>query len=243
MAEVSSRHRAKAKRFERVLHSVLRACVVASFALSARTASAQVHWDASAQVGVMKRFLGSRPEGANDVGFGPTAQVTGHVALLPFAYVGGYFGHDISPLPGDGSARNITFGGVRAKGMLPWIGGSGRAWVFLGFGYAGVYSQSFKTTFSIPTGEGDFERRQVRVERAGGSFVDLPFGVGASYKLRAPFELCAELGGRLGFGFTGSVYTQPGPQVTVPDYAGQNASPAGLDRFALGLTLGVLLDL
>lgn len=83
----------------------------------------------------------------------------------------------------------------------------------------------------------------MRVEGAGGSFFEVPFGLGASYKLYKPWELCAELGARVGFGHTGSVYKDPGPQVTVPDFAGQNASPAGVDRFALGLTVGVLIDL
>jgi hypothetical protein len=207
-------------------------------------ASAQLHWDVSAQAGVMKRFLVARPPGSDtNVGFGPTAQLMGHVALLPLVHVGGYFGHDISPLPGDGAARNITFGGVRAKGMLPWIRGSMRAWIFAGFGYSGVYSQSYNTTFSIPNGAGVIERRPVRVEGAGGSFFEVPFGIGASYKLYKPWELCAELGARVGFGHTGSVYEEPGPQVSVESFAGQNAAPAGLDRFGIGLTLGVLADL
>jgi hypothetical protein len=211
-------------------------------ALSPR-ASAQLHWDASAQVGVMKRFLTNRPSGAGDAGFGPIAQLTGHVALLPLVHVGGYFGHDLSPMAGDGGTRNITFGGLRAKGSLPFVRGSVRAWIFAGFGYAGVYQQSFDGTFAIPTGIGTTERRPGRVEGAGGGFFDVPFGIGASYKLFKPWELCAELGARVGFGHSGSVYESPGPQLTIPGLAGQNAAPAGLDRVALGLTVGVQVDL
>ena len=210
-------------------------------ALVSRDAAAQLHWDASAQLGVMKRFLVSRA--GDDVGFGPTGQLTGHVALLPLVHVGGYVGHDISPLPGEGSARSITFGGVRAKGMLPFASGKMRAWVFAGFGYAGVYQRSFRSTFFISRPLGDPEQRSGRVEGAGGSFFDVPFGVGASYKLYKPWELCAELGARVCFGHVGSVYEYPGPQVTVPDYAGQNAAAAGLDRFAIGLTVGFMIDL
>jgi hypothetical protein len=216
--------------------------VALSIVLFAREASAQLHWDASVQVGAMKRFLAERPSGGGDVGFGPTAQLTTHVALLPLLRVGAYVAHDISPLPGDGSARNITAGGLRAKGVFP-LGPQARAWAFVGFGYAGVFQQSYETTIAMPTGAGTIEARAVRVEEAGGSFFDVPFGVGASYRLRKPWELCAELGARTGFGHVGSVYEYPGPQVKAAGLPDQNVVPAGLDRFAVGLTLGVLLDL
>jgi hypothetical protein len=204
-------------------------------------AAAQIHWDASAELGVMKRFLGARPPGSSDAGVGIAGQINGHVALLPLVYVGAYVGHDISPLPGDASPRDITSGGVRAKGVLPW-GHAARAWVFAGFGYAGVYARSYHTTFAIahPTG---VERQPVLVEGASGSFFEVPFGLGASYKLSKPWELCAELGASVGFGHKGSAYEEPGPSVTVPNFASQNAAPAGLDRLAVGLTLGVLLGL
>jgi hypothetical protein len=208
-----------------------------------RSAAAQLHWDASAQVGVMKRFLASRPSGADDAGFGPTGQLTGHVALLPLVHVGGYFGLDVSPMPGDVAARNITFGGLRVKGMLPWIRGSVRAWIFAGFGYAGAYAPSYSTTFTIADGTGASEKRRVKVEGGGGTFFDVPFGIGASYKLFPPWELCAELGARAGFGHGGTIYEPPGPGVAVDNFAAQRASPAGLDRFALGLTVGVMIDL
>lgn len=217
--------------------------VLLSFSFCTRDAQAQVHWDASAQLGVMKRFLANRPEGTGDASFGPTAQLTGHLALLPLVHVGGYFGHDISPMPGDAAARNITFGGIRAKGMIPWVGGSVRAWVFAGFGYAGIYSRSYDTTFSMTDSAGVDQRRPVRVQGAGGAFFDVPFGIGASYKLFKPWELCGELSGRFGFGHTGSVYELPGPQVRVEGLPHQSAMPAGLDRFALGLTVGVMIDL
>jgi hypothetical protein len=218
---------------------------IALMALVPETAMAQLHWDASAQVGVMKRVLSDRPAGGDDAGFGPTAQLTGHVALLPLIHAGAYLGHDISPLPDPAAARNITFGGARIKGMLPWIRGTVRAWAFVGFGYAGVYSQSYDTSFAIPDGTGAVTRMPVHVHGAGGGFFDLPFGLGASYRFFKPWELCAELGARVGFGHTGSVYDEPGPQVSIrgTDAPGQNATPAGLDRFALGLTVGILLDL
>lgn len=218
-------------------------CLLLLIALTPGTASAQLHWDASAQVGAMKRFLASRPGGSDDAGFGPAAQLTGHLALLPLVHVGGYFGFDISPMPADVAARNMTYGGLRAKGMIPWVRGSGRAWIFAGFGYAAAYAPSYSSHFFVPDASGTVIRRSVKVEGGGGTFFDVPFGIGASYKLFPPWELCAELGARAAFGNSGTIYDQPGPGVSVDDGTVQRASPAGLDRFALGLTLGVLIDL
>lgn len=217
-------------------------------AAPARADGFAVHWDASAQVGVMKRFLSSGPD---EAGFGPAGQLTGHVALLPLVHVGGYFGHDISPLaePADASARDLTFGGLRLKGMIPGIRGNVRAWIFGGFGYAGVYARSWRSTLRLADGSGNLTPTRARVEGAGGGFFEVPFGIGASYKFFKPWELCAELGARAAFGHSGSAYEAPGPQVTVVgDPAtgagfGQNRAPSGVDRFALGLTVGVLVDL
>lgn len=207
-----------------------------------RAASAQLHWDASVQVGAMKRVLVERPPGSDDAGIGPVGQLTAHVALMPLLHVGGYLSHDISPLPGDAAPRNTTAGGLRAKAAFP-LSSRVRAWGFLGFGYAGVYAQSYDRTLELRTGGGASTRRDVHIEGAGGSYFDLPFGIGASYKLRKPWELCAELGARVGFGHTGSVYEDPGPQVKSPGIPDQNVLPSGLDRFAVGLTAGVMLDL
>jgi hypothetical protein len=208
-----------------------------------REAAAQLHWDASAHVGAMKRVLANRPAGGDDASVGPTAQLMAHVALLPLVHVGGYFGHDISSV--SDVTRNTTFGGLRVKGLIPVVPKPFRLWFFAGFGYAGVYQQSLNKIFSRPDplGGGTLELRAGRIEGAGGSFFEVPLGFGASYRFRKPWELSAELGARLGFGHTGSVYEPPGPQVTIPNNAGQNALPAGLDRFALGLTVGISMDL
>ncbi len=207
-----------------------------------RAASAQLHWDASVQVGAMKRFLVERPQGGEDAGFGPVAQLTAHVALLPLVHAGVYAAHDISPLAGPAAARNITSGGIRGKMAIP-LRGNLRAWGFLGFGFAGVYSQSYDLrAFPVQSGSGTVPR-DAHVEGAGGHFFEVPFGIGASYKLRKPWELCAELGARVGFAHAGSVYEDPGPQLKIAGFPDNNVLPAGLDRFAVGLTVGVMLDL
>jgi hypothetical protein len=196
----------------------------------ATPASAQLHWDASAQAGMMKRVMVDRPDGGRDAGFGPVGQLTGHVALLPLVRLGGYFGHDISPIIGDVSARDLTWGGVRAKIMSPWPRGDLRAWLFVGFGYTGVYARSSARAGAV-------------IHGAGGGFFELPFGIGASYKIRKPWELCAELGTRVGFAHHGSAYEDPGPRLTTPGSPDANAKPSGTDRYGIGLTIGVLLDL
>ena len=214
------------------LRAVVAALAVAlSLVLATSRADAQIHWDASAQVGVMKRVLGNREDGYPVTGFGPAGQLMGHIALLPLVRVGAYVGHDISPFSSGGrlyseySARDITWAGLRAKIMSPWPRGDFRAWLFFGLGYAGVYQRS---TSVAPVAPGSF------IPGAGGSFFEVPFGLGASYKLRKPWELCGELSGRAGFGHTGSIYDRPEPR--------SDARP-GTDGFAVGLTVGVLVDL
>src|SRR3954449_10750703 len=92
----------------------------AGLLLAAKPAHAQLHWDASAQVGIMKRVLVNRPSGGEDAGFGPQGLLAAHVALFPLIRLGGYFGHDISPMGGELSARDLTWGGLRAKIVSPW---------------------------------------------------------------------------------------------------------------------------
>lgn len=224
-----------------------RCAAVLAFVLAVllpRVASAQLHWDASAQLGGMKRFLGARPAGSDDAGFGPTGQIAAHLALLPLVHAGVYVGHDISPLPDPLAARNITFMGTRGKVALP-VTGAIRAYGFLGFGLAIVSQQAFDYAgFPYLGPGGTTVRKDARVESAGGHFFEVPFGLGVSYKLRKPWELCAELGARVGFAHAGSVYDDlRAAQVKSPGEVDQHLTSAGIDRFALGLTVGVMLDL
>jgi hypothetical protein len=198
--------------------------------LAAVPASAQLHWDAAAQVGVMRRVLVNRPTGGPDAGFGPAAQLTAHVALFPLIRFGAYVGQEISPMGGEVSARDLTWGGVRAKIMSPWPRGSLRTWLFVGFGYSGVYARSSPIDGAV-------------VQGAGGGFFEVPFGLGVSYTFWKPYALCADLGMRAGFGHNGSVYESPGPEVKGPGRPDGNAAPAGTDRFAIGLNVGFLIDL
>lgn len=216
--------------------------VLGALAMPTR-AFAQVHWDAAAEVGGTKRFLASRPPGSGDAGFGPQGQLAAHIALLPVVRAGLYVGHDISPLAGDAAARDITWFGGRLKGTPPFALGDMRFFVFAGFGYSIVYARSYSTALAIPNGLGGTTKTNVLVGGAGGGFFEVPFGIGATYKLRKPWALTAELGARVGFGHSGSAYEVPGPQVSIPGKPDDNVLPSGVDRFALGLTVGLLLDL
>lgn len=198
-------------------------------------ASAQVKWDASANGGVMRRFLSS---GVGDGGFGPYFSLQGHVALLPLLRVGAYVSHDIAPVNGPEPSRQITAAGLRVKLTPPWPRGDFRSWVFLGLGYAGVYAPSYHLNLIIPPNN---TSENLLAGGAGGSFFEVPLGIGMAYMVRKPWEITAELGTKLGFGFTGTVYNDrtavsTGGLVT-------NLASLGNDSAALFLTIGVGLDL
>lgn len=217
-----------------------RAAIVIASLFCASSANAQLHLDASAQLGADKRFATNRPAGSDDAGFGAVGQLNAHVALLPLIRVGAYVGHEISSF-GD-ATRDITWFGARGKLMSPFLR-TLKPYFFLGFGYAATYQRSVDRTVSVPTTLGQSKTMEATVEGAGGGFFDVPFGVGASYKLVKPIELVGELGAHVGFAHSGSVYDDPGPQLKIPGVPDNNVLPLGNDTFMISLTIGVLLDL
>ena len=217
--------------------------LAAALLTGASGAAAQVHGDVSGQVGINKRFLFERPAGADDAGFGPNLQLAAHLALFPLVRAGVYLGQEIAPLGGDAAARDITYGGLRGKLMLPFLKDKWRSWIFLGFGYAIVHARSFDTTIFVPQPPNPPVRTQAEVLGAGGGYFEVPVGIGVSYKFFKPWEVFAELGGRFGFAHHGSVYEDPGRQLVIPGRPNENLVPAGTDGLALGLSVGLLLDL
>ncbi len=213
--------------------------------LAPSRALAQIHWDVGAQVGVMKRFT-TRGSGDPDAGFGPAFEIHGHVALLPFLRVGPYVTHDISPVSGQ-AARQITTAGARVKFTPPLLRDPWRSWVFAGFGYAGVYGHSYHTVLQLSQDQNQpLMPTNVLVSGAGGGYFEVPFGVGIAYRLQRPWELTAELGARLGFGFTGSLYTYDGegtrPAIGPPGYPVQVVD-SDEDTWGVSLSVGVNFDL
>jgi hypothetical protein len=152
---------------------------------------------------------------------GPVGELQAHVALLPMLRVGPYLTHDISPL-GQAPARQISELGLEARLTPPILPLPWRTWAFIGAGYARTYQPSY-----------EFWHTTLFVPGAGGGFVDTRLGVGLGYRLSRPWEIFVELGGRLGFAFTGSMYERSACECGV--YF------AGKDSFALSLSLGLSL--
>jgi hypothetical protein len=205
-------------------------------------AAAQVHWDVGGQAGVIRRVLTSRDPGLSDAGFGPVFQLQGHIAILPLLRAGAYVSHDISPIDGI-AARQITSAGLHLRVGSPWPREPWRAWLYAGAGYARVYAPSYHTSLLLtqdatqPPAPTD-----ALVMGAGGGFVEVPLGVGVAYRVRKPWEITAELGTRVGFAYTGSVYGS-GAVALPSGYGPQQILPSGRDTLALLLSLGVSLEL
>jgi hypothetical protein len=162
---------------------------------------ANVNWDVGAQAGAMKRFTTSSQ--TSQPGFGPAFEVQGHVALIPMFRVGLYVAQDISPMPG-WPARQFYEGGLHVKWTPPLLSSPWHTYLFAGFGAA-----------------------YVRQDPREGTLLDVPEGLGLALKLRAPWEVFAELGGRVGVAFLGGVY---------------DGGNTGKDSFAVSLSVGVSLS-
>lgn len=222
-----------------------RVCALGAFvalvlAVSERDAHAQIHGDVGVNVGLMDRV---RHGGAGNGEVGPLGEIEGHLAILPLLRVGAYVSHDIAPNTIDGSAWQVTSAGAHVKVIAPFVRGAYRAWLFTGFGYAGVYAPSYDLTFDFQDDQGP---RHTQVTGAGGSFFEIPVGVGFGWKFAKPWELVAQLGTRIDFGFVGSIYDTDlaaGGRYVIPDGGPEHffAVP-GKDTFAPFLTVGIAFD-
>lgn len=189
---------------------------------AARPVGAQVRWDLGAQAGVAKRFTTGGPAGTPSPGFGPMAELQGHVALVPMVRVGLYVAEDLSPAPG--RLRSVTAGGLHVRVSPPLLAAPWRTWLFTGFGFAYAYD---------PGQEG---------EHASGQLFDVPAGLGLGVKLGKGTLLFAELGARFGFGFYGRMY-EAAPAGTATSSGDSAAGPfLGHDAVALSLTVGLSLE-
>ncbi len=204
-----------------------------------RDARAQLHGDFGVNVGVMDRV---RSSGTGNGEFGPLAELEAHIALLPLVRVGAYVSHDIAPNSIDHAAWQVTSGGLHIKIIAPWIRDKFRAWFFAGFGYAGVYAPSYNEQFDFDDGQG---RRNANITGAGGSFFEVPFGIGGAWKFAKPWELTAQLGARFDFLYSGSLYdyADDGGRAVIPDGGPVYFfKPVGNDNIAPFLTVGIAFD-
>jgi hypothetical protein len=212
--------------------------------LAARPASAQLHWDAGLDAGGSARL---RTSGTDKTGFGGLVGLKAHWALLPLVRVGAYVDQEVSST-GEPSARRYTSFGGRIKLTPPLGSDAYRAWIFLGFGYAAVYSSSFESVDQGVDPSGRPITTKTSAFGAGGGFFEIPVGIGGAVRLRKPWELTAELSGRFGLGTTGSLYASEGRPGLGPDATGTGYGPTsfaavGNDSFALLLTVGIGVDL
>jgi hypothetical protein len=201
---------------------------------------AQLHFDVGAEAGASKRFFTDRPSGGPDAGYGATFEVHGHVAILPLLRAGVYVTHDVAPVTGL-AAREVTSAGLRVKVVPPLLPRPWRTWLFAGFGYAGVYAPGYETVYAGAAGA----PTAVNVSASGGSYFEVPAGLGIGYRLRRWVELTGELGARVGFGFRGSVYGEDGGRAALAqDGTGPQVriGKPGDDSLCVALSLGVSFD-
>lgn len=148
-----------------------------------RAAAAQLHADVEAEAGVAHRFAtnGTGDRVGETRRFGPIAQVSGDLAILPLVRAGVWFAWDANDQGGANRDWVSTVaGGVRARGIVPVMLGPFRPSVTTGVGWAVGYGH--------------------RDGRTGGS-LEIPVAFNFAYKLRKPYELLFGLGTRI------SVYT------------------------------------
>ncbi len=198
--------------------------------MASLAALAQVHWDVGAQIGAMERVVRHAAPGAATPTPGPMAEAHAHVAVMPMLRMGPYLAYDLSPVAG-APARQMAEAGLRAKVTPPLFRAPWRIWAFVGAGYARTYAPSYHVS-SLAPGAGMLG--DVLVGGAAGGLLDLPIGVGMGYRLRYPWELFAELGGRVVLVTTGSM--SEGAQCLCQKLY------TGNDAFALSLSVGVSLD-
>ncbi len=160
--------------------------------VSPSAARAQLHADASAQVGVEKRFLGGRAAGVSDADPGVRAELRGHLAAFPFVRVGAYGAFAFAPQAGSG--RTLGSLGLHARAISP-LPRTERfsVWLSVGAGYA--------RALSTPAGSG--------------GFLEIPVGIGAGYKLRRPVSLFADLQSTFGAAHHGAAYATGAGKDTV----------------------------
>jgi hypothetical protein len=193
---------------------------------SASAASAQVHWDVGLQGGATERLTigGGQPTPTP----GPSGEIHSHVAVLPMLRVGPYVAFDLSPAPGR-SARQTYAAGLRAKVTPPWLSAPWRVWAFLGVGFADAVTPRYRAKTATSTGPID-----TPVEGFSTEMIELPVGIGVGHKLRGPWEIYAELAGRIVV-----LRSKEGP---ASSGGGSPVAPLpGDDLLAVSLSVGVSL--
>ncbi len=207
-----------------------------------RGAQAQLRGDLGAYGGVSQRVISPATTGGALPG--PLLGLEGHVALFPLLRIGAYVHGELSPTNNQVASREMLAVGARIKVVPPWPRGDWRIWFALGVGYVGAYSPAYTQSLTLQPIDGVATTKHLAVESAGGGFVELPISVGVAYRKWKPFMLFAELTGRIGFAFSGSLYGSTGGRGAKDDVGAPSAIASdGHDVFGVGLALGLGFDL
>jgi hypothetical protein len=204
---------------------------------SSGVARAQIHADLELEAGTSLHVLTARQGPAGNPDPGPALSLAGHVAVLPLLRAGIYVLHDFSPTPG-ADLRELTSAGLSVRLYAPWPRGDLRLWFATGLGYAAAEAPSYVSPPELANSPG----MATQVSSTSGGFFELPLGIGTSFRVSQRFELIAEAGARIGFGFTGSMY-EDGPTATTSGSPPRPLPPAGEDRVTVFLVAGVALQL
>jgi hypothetical protein len=172
-----------------------------------------VRWDAELEQGVQRRVLASRAPGQEDAGFGPTFDVSGHLALVPLARVGLYLHYDGSPVS-SADTRDLVSGGLDGRLGFP-LGVDLRGYLRIALGAASTFAAAHAAA-------GANERGFVSATQ--GYFGEVPLALGLIYRVSRGLALTGEVATRIGFGFSGPAY---------------GAGGSGEDVLAVGFDLGV----
>jgi hypothetical protein len=213
---------------------------------AARPASADTNFDLNVQTGVGRRFLASPSGGGGLAGsWDPILLVEADVALVPLLRLGVYLDEEIA-IDGEPKAPFMTGFGGRFKFTPAGLNNEKfRFWVFVGLGFTGVvapgYTQSLP--YQTPNGEnGTTTLIASNVQAVNGYFVEIPFGLGGSYKLRGNWSFVSELSGRATVDSGGEYFDPSGRPATAPNQVAAG-NVIGSESVAIFLTAGVGLDL
>lgn len=224
------------------MRQLIASSIAAALVLTSTIASAQLRGDIGAYGGISQRVLSPATNGGALPG--PLFGLEGHIALFPLLRLGAYAHGEISPTNNQVAAREMLGAGLRVKVVPPWPRGDWRLWFALGVGYVGAYSPTYTQTLTLQPVGGTPTTSRLSVDSAGGGYVEVPLSVGVEYRKLKPFMIFAELTGRIGFGFSGSLYGANGGRGAKDENGAPSAIASdGADVFAIGLALGVGFDL
>ena len=224
------------------MRKLLASSFAVAFVLTSTSALAQLRGDIGAYGGISQRVIS--PATGGGALPGPLFGLEGHVALFPLLRIGAYVHGEISPTNNQVAARELLAVGAKVKVVPPWPRGDWRIWVGLGVGYVGAYSPAYTQSLTLQPISGLPTTSKLSVESAGGGYLEIPISVGVAYRKFKPFMIFAELTGRIGVAFSGSLYGGTGGRGAKDDAGAPSAIASdGRDVFAAGLALGVGFDL